>query len=109
MNFGITKIKGIITLIISIIGGGVLFSFAGWGMCFDCSSTVAIQSLITGMIVGFFCFFIPIYIIWSLLDKKESSKGGKIIGLTLTTVFLVIILCLIALFIIEQIKYPGIR
>ncbi|MCX6720360.1 MAG: hypothetical protein NTW11_00955 [Candidatus Staskawiczbacteria bacterium] len=109
MNFGITKIKGMATLIISVIGGIILSSSAGWWMCFDCSSDIATQSLITGIIVGFFCFFIPIYIIWSFFDIKQSSRVGKIIGIILTIVFILIVLSLIGLFMIEKVYYPNIH
>jgi len=108
MNFGLTKIKGIITLVASIIGGVALSQYAGWYMCFDCSSDVAMQSLINGTAIGIFLFLIPIYLIWSIFDKKPSSNIGNYLGWVVTAIFIVIILALLFLFIYQQIKYPNI-
>lgn len=108
MNFGITKLKIIVTLIVSFLMGIFAPAYLDWG-CLDCSPDQAFDDKIFGTILGFLAAFFPLYIIWSFFDKKPSSLFGKNIGRIITIVFVMIVLVSLFLFVYEKINYPNIH
>ena len=96
MNFDFTKIKGLTTLIVSMIGGiYIAAQKSGLTSCFNCTASEQLENLLFGFTVGFLVICIPIYFIWSFFDKGVSSRTGKYVGRLLAIIFSIIIAIII--------------
>ena len=72
MNFKFTKAKGIVSIVVGIILG--FFSFIGGTIYFGPRpDNWWITSIING-VVTFVIIFALIYVVWSLIQKKEEIK-----------------------------------
>lgn len=90
MNFKFTKIKTLISLAPSIIlGVWYLLKPACSG---SCPLTVILTGKLILFIFGFVIVFVPVYVIWSLFDKKEGKSIYNIIGIIIGVLILLAII-----------------
>jgi putative copper export protein len=93
MNFKFTKIKTLISVIIPAIIG-LYFFITEPGLILDASTSFA-QMLINKFIFFMFWFvlaFVPIYVIWSLFEKKENESSLNIVGIIIGVLILLTII-----------------
>jgi putative copper export protein len=93
MNFKFTKIKTLISVIIPAIIG-LYFFITEPGLILDASTSFA-HMLINKFIFFMFWFvlaFVPIYVIWSLFEKKENESSLNIVGIIIGVLILLTII-----------------
>jgi len=92
MNFGFTKTKSLVTLFIAGIFG--IYKFINEpGQILD-AITPMIDILLNKFIVGFGWFvvlFAPLFLIWSLFEKKDKNSWNAI-GITLSIIGLIVLI-----------------
>ncbi len=84
MNFKITKLKIISSLIISIIFGIVIYFTTNtcFGECPKLEFIELINRILQFFVVPFLVLFVLIYIIWSLIQKKKILESSETIRQT---------------------------
>jgi hypothetical protein len=91
MNFKFTKVKTIVSTLISLIPA--IYFFMQSGIYDGSPSALEVISVnLTGFMFGFLIAFVPIYLIWSLFDKKEDESSLGIIGIIIGVLFLLAII-----------------
>ncbi len=94
MNFKFTKIKTLVSVIISAIVGIYFFIQS---MAFDAPSGIILATKFTGMVFGFLIAFVPIYLIWSLFEKKDNESSLNIVGIIIGVLILLAIILYFAM------------
>ena len=92
MNFKFTKIKTLVSIVISAIVGIYYFMQS---MIFDGSPSLAeiLTTKFVGFMFGFIIAFVPIYLVWSLFEKKkDESSSLNIVGIIIGVLILLAII-----------------
>ena len=68
MNFKFTKIKAACSIGIGLIAG--VYALTKAGCIGSCSWQSLLPMQVQSLILGALVFFVPIYVIWSIFEKK---------------------------------------
>lgn len=95
MNFKFTKIKTLVSVTISAIVGIYLFITNSKVIVYDAPTPLGLMLVV--FLFWFFVAFVPIFIVWSLFEKRGNEPSSNIVGIIIGVLILLALILYFAM------------